>query len=452
MIVVINERQVEYTPAPGKEWTFTSNDPYMYPVRLNNTDCFIKRFEHGDPARVTGWGLLNKLKGKNVDQLPRVFDIKEGEAEGRKALYVFMKLIDGGRTLDQISSLGNEDFIRNLSNDLFSGLASVHSRGYWIADFCEKNVLWDKNGKSYLLDLDSSIPLTDYPRIDMYGSKRYWTPVVKSYRSLMGSQEVVWMELDGSCLNYLQLLLMILHFKLRLPAGSKERTAASLDHLSDYLHTHFPESAKIFSEAFRQGNAFSEMQIGKIKELVTRIIEKDFTTIAPPEVAAVTRPGPGSKFEKEIRPNRNNNVRPEPVKAAEQGSGTRQQAGVEQEGEALEKLQKWAGLHLIFGWIIYGILAVSILFTLSFGHHDLRDAPMSGFLLLLLAFIVIAMLPLRYISRFRRDIREALRDRSPVKFGNVMEHMNGYFRFITIYRMVLIGLMTLLLGYFMADQ
>ena len=383
MLVLINERLVDYSPAPAKEWSVSSNDPFMFPVRLNNTDCFVKRFEHGDASRVTGLGLLHKLKGKNVGQLPFVFDVQEGQAEGHKALYVFMKFIEGGRTLDKISSLGNADFIRKLSEDIFSGLAAVHRRGYWIADFCEKNVLWDKDGHSYLLDLDSSIPLTDYPRIDMYGSKRYWTPVVNSYRLLMGGMDVVWMELDGSCLNYLQLALLILHFKLRLPAGSGERTVAALDHLSPYLHTHFPDSVPVFLEAFRQGSAFSEEQIAKVKRLVGQIIEKDPTSL--PAAAS-------SVYTVKPKPRQNTPPAASPANTASPTSPAGTSPSPTPPSPAtpilddlfvmtLAKVAKAAGLHLILGWIIYGLAGVSLLVTMVYWQESVRSG--QGLLILL---------------------------------------------------------------------
>lgn len=485
MQVVINERQVEYTPAPATDWTFTANDPYMYPVKLNNTDCFIKRFEHGDPSKVTGWGLLKKLKGKNVEQLPRVFDLKEGEAEGRKALYVFMKMIDGGRTLDKISSLGTEQFIRKLANDLLTAFASVHSRGYWIADFCEKNILWDRNGSSYLLDLDSSIPLTDYPRIDMWGSKRYWIPVVESYKLLMGRQDVAWMELDGSCFNYLQLLFMILHFKLRLQEDGQERTAVDLKHLATHLHNHFAVSVNIFQDAFRQGNAFSEAQIDRIKELVEHIIQKAFNGAEK----AGGKQGAGERPVKVGRPaNIEGTLHGGHGPLAEQGttaSGSTTTGskvpgskvpGLTATGSTttastisgsttlaspapdpsqpanpisnrfsifdLEKLNKWTGMHLIFGWIIYGVLCCGIALTLFGGNNEVRT-PLTV-ILMLLTFV--AIYPLIFLSRFRKKVQETIwSDFGEQRPLEGIEHLNRYFQIASILRIITAVVLVILL-------
>src|SRR6266542_4099215 len=116
MRVVIKEKEYDYVSDFPDGWVFSKGDYFKVVKIFDKHTCFIKRFEVKTPANISGWKLMVNLKGKNENNLSRLYDI----AETRES---------------------------------------------------EKNIYCDKKGRFVLIDLDSAQPASEAPNNDMWGEK-----------------------------------------------------------------------------------------------------------------------------------------------------------------------------------------------------------------------------------------------------------------------------------------
>lgn len=267
----IKEALVDYTSDYPEGWMFSAGDPYKFPVTIHGTACFIKRFEKKDPASITGWGLLKLLKGKYHSHLPIVYDIREETEKGAAVNYVFYEYLPG-RTIEGAHTLRTREDIRRLAGDVLKALAAVHKLGYWFSDFCEKNIFRDGNGRSLLIDLDSTYPVTDRPKNDMQGSKEFWIDVLRFLQLRMPEMQPG--DIYGPTLNYFQLLFLIL--KSRYELVNKGKTA--LPELSEWLIRRMavvaPDAPDLFGELQKAGAQLPGPQLlQKIKQMADTIVD-----------------------------------------------------------------------------------------------------------------------------------------------------------------------------------
>jgi hypothetical protein len=92
MIVVINQRELEYVPDYPDGWKFSAGDPYKFPVLIGDHQCFIKRFEQRSPEDISGWELLVKMKGQYDKNLSRIYDIKNVKEGDKDIYYVHLRI------------------------------------------------------------------------------------------------------------------------------------------------------------------------------------------------------------------------------------------------------------------------------------------------------------------------------------------------------------------------
>jgi hypothetical protein len=268
MEVRIRESKVSYASDYPHGWSFSAGDYFKFPVTLKGTDCFIKRFEKKSPESISGWELLLSLKGKKTPNLPRIYDIQECTENGKKVLYVFYEYIKGV-TLDKVNSLSNANLHR-LTDDLLKAFVSVHERQFWFADFIEKNIFLDTTGRFLLIDLDSTYPVAEMPGNVMYGSKEFWSYVLRFYQTQMHKPDMSIGQIYGPSLNCLMLIFLVVKYKWKLehkgkPWDPKEDTAIG------QLASRFPLAKVLFTQVERNGNLLPDVDtITKTKDIPGR--------------------------------------------------------------------------------------------------------------------------------------------------------------------------------------
>ena len=262
MEIIINEQTYQYTSDFPDGWKFSSGDPFKFPVQIGRHSCFVKLFRK-PVAKITGWDLLVRLKGKNSRNIPRIHDIKESEINGGEVHYVFYEYL-AGENLDHLIARGEALDLDKLASGIFAALSSIHSSGYWFADFCEKNIYRDSSGRFILLDLDSCIPLSVPPRTDALGNKDYWSPVFHFYRDMLNYTQISTEDLPGNYLNILQLYLMIFRIQkfYLLPKDQRNYTGL-LNKLHLLLLDAVPGAASLFQQVFP---SFDPAEYGYIPE------------------------------------------------------------------------------------------------------------------------------------------------------------------------------------------
>lgn len=218
-----------------------------------------------------------KLRGKNSRNIPRIYDIRSSEINGAEVNYLFYEYLEG-ENLDLLVSRGDEIDLFKLSEGIFGALKSIHSNGYWFADFCEKNIYRDLGGRFILLDLDSCISLSVPPRTDALGNKDYWSPVFHFYRDLLGYRSIKTEDLPGNFLNLLQLYLMVfrIHKFYGLPKDQRNYSGL-LNKLHLMLLDAIPRSKELFLEIFPTYDPAEYKYItGEIFSThIVRIIDRD---------------------------------------------------------------------------------------------------------------------------------------------------------------------------------
>lgn len=253
MKLVINDQEVEYISDYPLGWKISAGDPFKFPIAIGDQHCFVKRFQIKHPENISGWSLLEKLKGKSESHLPKIFDILRVKEKDNEISYVFYEYLEGN-TLEQIINKGDSIDLEVLFVDIINALEVIHSYGFWFADFCEKNIFFEKKGRYILLDLDSAQPLSAYPDNDMYGSKDYWIPVYKFYKEVLNQPQIKLQDINGMGLDYLQFVFLLLHLKLFKESKRKNyKSTEDYNLLTTNLKKHdsFPE---LFLRIYRNGS------------------------------------------------------------------------------------------------------------------------------------------------------------------------------------------------------
>jgi hypothetical protein len=217
--ITINNKEVDYVSDYPAGWKFSAGDPFKFPVEIGGQNCFIKRFQKKSPDDISGWDLMQLLKGRKEPHLPTIHDIKEVTEGGKEITYIFYDHIRGS-TLEQTILEGGSIHLQQTADHVLKALQSIHSYGFWFPDFCEKNIFCETGGRVMLVDLDSTLSLDTAPANDIYGSKDYWVPVYQFFKENLQLPGIMLSNLHGLSLNYLQCIFLVLHLKLYL--GGKE--------------------------------------------------------------------------------------------------------------------------------------------------------------------------------------------------------------------------------------
>ena len=288
MQVIIEKNENEYLSDYDDGWQFSSGDDFKFPVKIDRYSCFIKRFVR-KPERITGWGLLEDLKGISRPGLPRVYDIVPSEEDGKEIRYVFYECMKGD-TLDNLIREGVVPDIARLTDDLFKALGSVHRHDHWFSDFCEKNIFCTKDGRFFLIDLDSAHPSSVPPDNDMYGNKEYWALVFSFFVQKAGLRDFKPADIPGPLFNYFQVVFLILRVRVALIDQTEDYKSTKLyDKLPHLLDNAVPEYRELFTQLLQNGNTDPDPdEIGQIKSL---LLQKIVT--GNPDPPGPPRPDPG---------------------------------------------------------------------------------------------------------------------------------------------------------------
>ncbi len=311
MKVSIREREYEYESDYKSDhpngWKHASGDPYKFPVIIGPHKCFVKRFQpkitgkipdwallevkskdRYEPnlprfneifaaivEKIPGWDLLVKLKNKFAPNLPRLHDVVAVKEESNLAYYVFFELSEG-RTLHEVNNDSDKVDLNRLNNDLFSAILSIQAYKHWLPDFCEKNILLDKNGKFLLIDLDSALPLSKLPERNIDYCEDYWILVIKFYNDILHITSIEHSDLNGISFNCLHAIFLILRLK-EFYAGHVEQYNKLYDDLPKILFDLDPQFTELFKQAIKDPQeSFTSADILKIRDLVReKIINVD---------------------------------------------------------------------------------------------------------------------------------------------------------------------------------
>jgi hypothetical protein len=280
MKVIIKEKEYNYKPDFPEGWVFSKGD-YFKKVLIEDHACFVKRFEVSKPENISGWKLMMNLRGKNKENLVKLYDIVETTEKNYKVYYVFYEFIEG-ETLHKLLLTNEAIDLRKITKDLFNAIRSLYESGYWFADFTEKNIFYSGSGKYVLIDIDSTQPLQLAPDNDMWGDKAYWISVLNFYKNILREKNFGLADINGISLNYLQIVFLILRIKLSdLNKVSDYFSSDLLDSLPETLNERSPLFKQVFNKVQqRESSALQNDEITEIKNLVEdKIIDAPVSSI-----------------------------------------------------------------------------------------------------------------------------------------------------------------------------
>jgi hypothetical protein len=242
----------DYTPT-NKVWKKQLNDAFRF-VRIAGVDCFVKRFD----ARPAPWDFLVSSRREQHLGLPLIHDAQSATEEGKTVYYLFLEKIEG-EILHDIIRKGGKASGPGLGRAMADAFRFLHSKGYWHADFCTKNIMVATGGQRFvLIDLDSLAPTTTAPsptpnhpgyipdqELAIYALtyvKNYVQPATNTLASLHGSK-----------LNLLQLIFLLdklVYFAVSLkPQGTKFGQKAHYSNLPALVHQHLgPYTDKVVKD------------------------------------------------------------------------------------------------------------------------------------------------------------------------------------------------------------
>jgi hypothetical protein len=269
MKVIIKEKVYEYESDYPEGWQFSAGDPFKFPVSIGNYPCFIKRFEKKSPEDISGWNLLQKLKGKYEPHLVRLYDIINVQENGKDVYYLFFEYLEGP-TLDRMISQKVSIDLKRLTGDLFLAIGSLQANGFWFVDFFERNMLFNKNSSFLLVDLDSAHPVNEAPQNDMYGNKDYWILVFKFYKHVLQNTAIQISDINGISFNYIQIAFLILRIKLYVEGGEKVYNASIFyEKLPLALSEIAPAIKEVFTTVYQnKQRVITAEDIQRIKQII----------------------------------------------------------------------------------------------------------------------------------------------------------------------------------------
>jgi hypothetical protein len=282
MKVVIKEKEYEYESDYPEGWQYSAGDPFKFPISIGNYTCFIKRFEKKTPEDITGWDLLQKLKGRYEPHLVRLYDILNVQENGKDVYYLFFEYLEGS-TLDKMVSQKASIDLKRLTNDLFIAIRSLQNNGFWFVDFFERNIFCDQGGSYLLVDLDSTHPINEAPQNDMYGNKDYWILVFKFYQQVLQNTSIKLSDINGISFNYIQIAFLVLRLKLHREAGSTDYNASAFyEKLPMALDEFAPQLKAIFTIIYQnKQQLLTDDDIQRIKQIIERDIIPSATKKQP---------------------------------------------------------------------------------------------------------------------------------------------------------------------------
>jgi hypothetical protein len=273
MKVLIKEKYCEYESDYPDGWQYSAGDPFKFPVSVGNYPCFIKRFEKKSPEDITGWDLLQQLKGKNEPHLVRLYDILNVQENGKDVYYLFFEYLEG-LTLDKMISQKYSIDLKRLTDDLFIAIGSLQHNSFWFVDFFERNIFFNNKGSFILVDLDSAHPVNEAPQNDMYGNKDYWILVFKFYQQVLQNTAIQISDINGISFNYMHIAFLILRIKLYVERGETDYNASIFyEKLPLALSEIAPDIKEVFTTVYQnKQRVITADDIQRIKQIIVEKI------------------------------------------------------------------------------------------------------------------------------------------------------------------------------------
>jgi serine/threonine protein kinase len=270
MNVTINGTNYDYEPNfEPSEWKMQAGAYFKFPVTIGRSVCFVKRFQH----KPCGWGLVQKLIGEIYEYLPKVYSAQE-VIENNKVVYYFITEFLEGSILSDMLSKRNVVDIKNLPNQILKSLQVIHNKGYWFADFCEKNIYWaSKSNRYVLIDLDSCEPLNVKPshRPNTAGyipGQEFANWTISFFRDILDYDDIEFSTINGRLLNFCQLVFLaskIGLFRLKLsenPMYAYPHITSSREQIHYFLYNKDEEKQSYIENIFKhiyEGNVNIEL-------------------------------------------------------------------------------------------------------------------------------------------------------------------------------------------------
>lgn len=211
MRVFIQQQAIDYKSdySPNNQKWYVKNTIAAYSIQpLNGQSCFIKRSQQKPP----GWKLLKRLKNRNNTQCPLIHDAVSTKEKGKTTYYYFTEKLEG-YTLSEAIGQGIFIDIAQLLKDICQALHFLHQQKFWMSDLNEENIFRTKDGRFYLIDLDSCYPHTipPHPEENKLGglpgaSQSLAKSVHGFYHKILQNNTYHFSTLSGANLNYLQLV------------------------------------------------------------------------------------------------------------------------------------------------------------------------------------------------------------------------------------------------------
>jgi hypothetical protein len=284
----------DYTPT-STLWKVHLRDAFRM-VTLAGTECFVKRFA----SKPRAWDFMVASKGKRQTGLPIVYDAKSAREEGKIVYYLFLEKIEGDTLHDFMKSKTRAKASATLmGRALAAAFRTIHSQGYWHADFCAKNIMVTTTGRRFVvIDLDSLEPISTQPtptpnepgyipdqELAIYALtyvKEYVSPAIRSFAAI-----------PGPALNLLQLVFLLdkltYFVNVLKPKGIKFRELAAFQELPHIVHRYLGAYTDQLARRILDRVADSEMVISQptfFEKELPGIVSSQQSTQAAPLVAA----------------------------------------------------------------------------------------------------------------------------------------------------------------------
>ena len=239
MIIKIGSQEYKYEPgfSPQSEtWKHRLSWYTPNPQRIGPYQCFVKRFEE----QPTGWELARRLSGQEDTGIPKVLATAIAQEGGKPAFYLFQEFFSG-KTLKKSLKEGISLNGKQLLDEIWKGLNSIHANNYWHTDFNEENIFYsDEHGRFYLIDIDSAEPVSVAPSQER-NTPGYVINQEGAIAAMRFIKDHVDPELDafqpfgGMLLNQLQLIILLAKMDILRtqdrPLSSKEVRTLLSGHL-----------------------------------------------------------------------------------------------------------------------------------------------------------------------------------------------------------------------------
>lgn len=197
----------DYSRQNHAKWKVKAQDAYAF-EDIDGTKVFVKRFENEPNAL----DLLQKLKGKKKQGIPKVYDIVKTTENRQEVYYLFTECYNGSTLKERI--LQNKSFDpKAVATDILQVLSTLREYDHWFSDLNEENIFCLDDGSYALIDVDSCWHNDIKPNADNNepggipgAAQEFSNFALQFYREFTEASNFQYADINGAYLNYLQIL------------------------------------------------------------------------------------------------------------------------------------------------------------------------------------------------------------------------------------------------------